>query len=41
MQGQVAVAAQRDQVLLGVIPGLTAKFLPRNFLGDSSRMCVQ
>jgi hypothetical protein len=27
MQGQVAVAAQRDQVLLRIIPGLTAKFL--------------
>ena len=26
MQGQVAVAAQRDQVLLRIIPGLTAKF---------------
>jgi hypothetical protein len=31
MQGQVAVAAQRDQVLLGVIPGLTAKSLARFF----------
>ena len=30
MQGQVAVAAQRDQVLLGIIPGLTAKFLVMN-----------
>ena len=30
MQGQVVVAAQRDQVLLGVIPGLTAKFLVMN-----------
>jgi hypothetical protein len=27
MQGQVAVATQRDQVLLRIIPGLTAKFL--------------
>jgi len=27
MQGQVAVAAQRDQVLLRIISGLTAKFL--------------
>ena len=30
MQGQVSVTAQRDQVLLGVIPGLTAKFLLMN-----------
>jgi len=30
MQGQVAVAAQRDQVLLRIIPGLTAKFLVMN-----------
>jgi len=27
MQGQVAVATRRDQVLLRIIPGLTAKFL--------------
>ena len=27
MHGQVAVATQRDQVLLRIIPGLTAKFL--------------
>lgn len=27
MQGQVAVAAQRDQVLLRIMPGLAAKFL--------------
>jgi hypothetical protein len=30
MQGEVAVAAQRDQVLVGIIPGLTAKFLVMN-----------
>ena len=30
MQGQVAVAAQRDQVLLRIIPGLAAKFLVMN-----------
>jgi len=30
MQGQVAVVAQRDQVLLRIIPGLTAKFLVMN-----------
>jgi hypothetical protein len=30
MQSQVAVAAQRDQVLLRIIPGLTAKFLVMN-----------
>jgi hypothetical protein len=30
MQGQVAVAAHRDQVLLRIIPGLTAKFLVMN-----------
>src|ERR1019366_7460825 len=30
MQGQVAVAAQRDQVLLRIIPGLTAKFFVMN-----------
>ena len=30
MQGQVAVAAQRDQVLLRIMPGLAAKFLVMN-----------
>ena len=30
MQGQVAVAAQRDQVLLRIIAGLAAKFLVMN-----------
>jgi len=30
MQGQVAVTAQRDQVLLRIIPRLTAKFLVMN-----------
>ena len=30
MQGQVAVAAQRDQVLLRIMAGLAAKFLVMN-----------
>ncbi len=31
MHGGVAFAAQRDQVLLGIIPGMAAKLLVVNF----------
>ena len=31
MQGQVAVAAQRDQVLFGIIAGVAAKLFVVNF----------
>jgi hypothetical protein len=33
MQDQVAVAAQREEVLLRIIPGLTPKFLVVDFQG--------
>ncbi len=36
MQGQLAVAAQRSEVLFGIIPGLTAKFFVVEFLSSTS-----